>query len=65
MNLEKEPSSYAEISLEETPLTTTNKSISSSGRRSAGSIRHETSTHQILTTNAIKTDDINIPTTFT
>lgn len=65
--LEKEPPSYAEVSLEETPLTTTNKSLSdSSGRHSTGSIHHENSTQQIITTTTpIKTDDINTPTTFT
>jgi hypothetical protein len=62
--LEKESPSYAEVSLEETPITATTQSISSSGLRSTGSIRHENSTHQTTTT-TIKTDDIIIPTTFT
>jgi hypothetical protein len=57
---EKEPSSYAEVSLEETPLTvTTNKSLSSGGRRSTGSIH---SVHQIV---PIKFDDTNTPNSFT
>ena len=66
--LEKEPPSYAEISIVEVPLTaptatTTTKSLSSSGLRSAGSVRDKTSTHQ--TAIAIKTEDIITPATFT
>ena len=64
--VEKEAASYAEISLEETPLTTTTttgKSISSSGLRSANSIRHENSTHQTTATTALKTDEILTPST--
>jgi hypothetical protein len=48
--------------LEETPLT--NKSLSTGGRRSTGSIHHENSAHQILPTPTIKFDDINIPNSF-
>ncbi|CAF0827438.1 unnamed protein product [Rotaria sordida] len=62
---EKEPPSYAEISIGDTSLTGTNKSLSNSGFRSAGSIRHENSAHETTTTTAaattttaIKTDDI-------
>lgn len=58
--LEKESSTYAEVSLEETPI----KSLSNSGLRSPGSIRHENSSHQTATT-IIKADDAIIPTTFT
>ncbi len=66
-HLEKEPPSYAEVSIEETPFIPTNKSISSNGLRSAGSVPHEVSTHQGITTtaNIVSTDDSNIPTTFT
>jgi hypothetical protein len=65
IHLEKEPSSYAEVSLEGTPLTTTNKSLSSNDRRSTGSIHPENSTHQILPSTTIKIDDINTPKSFT
>jgi hypothetical protein len=66
-HLEKEPPSYAEVSIEETPFIATNKSISSNGLRSAGSVPQEITTQQAITTtaNTISTDDINIPTTFT
>ena len=60
--IEKEAASYAEISLEETPMTATGKSVSSSGLRSTNSIRHENSSHQTATT-AVKTDEILTPST--
>ena len=59
IDLEKEPPSYAEVSLEETPLTTTNRSLSGSSRHSNTSIPHETSTQQILANS--KVDDNNSP----
>ncbi|UJR38196.1 hypothetical protein I4U23_030869 [Adineta vaga] len=53
---EKEPPSYAEVSLEDTPLTET---TTTNGLHSVGSLLHEPSTHQI-----INPDSNNMPTTF-
>ncbi|CAF5222565.1 unnamed protein product, partial [Rotaria magnacalcarata] len=63
---EKYSPSYAEVSVEETSQTLTNKSISTSDFRSTDSIRQENSIHDtIITMNSIKTDDIITSTAFT
>lgn len=65
INLEKETSSYAEISIDETSLTANHQNILLSSFRSVDSIRHDNNAHETTTTTSIKTDDIITSTTFT